>query len=167
MSFWCVCLHVENISWGMPFVFQGYFQRAREFLNEAHIAAQVYFSHYCFCWSIVLFFVWFYLGVRGWGLHGGGYILCLFVDLMTLFHLEYFASVFFVLFCSFHFFCCCLPWYNRNGWLGVKHQVSYLLLLCFCFCFLFVCVCAFFFFGGGVCFCYNGSCIALIAHPNI
>ena len=20
-----------------------------------------------------------------------------------------------------------LPWYNRNGWLGVKHQVTYLL----------------------------------------
>ena len=21
------------------------------------------------------------------------------------------------------------PWYNRNGWLGVKHQVTYLLVL--------------------------------------
>ena len=56
-----------------------------------------------------MFFVWFYLGVRGWGLrlggggglHGGGYILCLFVDLMALFYLEYFASVFLVLFFSF------------------------------------------------------------------
>ena len=27
----------------------------------------------------------------------------------------------------------CSPWYNRNGWLGVKHQVTYLLtLVCWC-----------------------------------
>ena len=24
------------------------------------------------------------------------------------------------------------PWYNRNGWLGVKHQVTYLLTVLFC-----------------------------------
>ena len=29
---------------------------------------------------------------------------------------------------SFFFFS---PWYNRTGWLGVKHQVTYLLLICF------------------------------------
>ena len=40
------------------------------------------------------------------------------------------------------------PWDNRNGWLGVKHQITYLLalLLCCCCCCLFVSVLALSFF---------------------
>ena len=38
--------------------------------------------------------------------------------------------LFFYFFKSCWSFCLFLsPWYNRNGWLGIKHQVSYLLVI--------------------------------------
>ena len=32
--------------------------------------------------------------------------------------------------------CLCVysPWYNRTGWLGIKHQLTYLLIVCVCVC---------------------------------
>ena len=60
-------------------------------------------------------------------------------NLVCVFHYALYDYVY--VFCLF----VCSPWYNPNGWLGVKHQVTYLFVYILLIC-MWIFVCCMFFF---------------------